>query len=64
MLNHAAKLYNISPKPNSKHQQWLRDNARSYDRVVCAECGEGHTTLYKVGEQYYCKEHKNRVLAQ
>ncbi len=61
MLNHAAKIYNISPKPNSKHQQWLRDNARTYDRVVCAECGEGHTTLYKVGEQYYCREHKDRV---
>lgn len=48
MLNYAAKIYNISPKPDSKHQQWLRDNARSYNRVTCAECGEGHTTLYKV----------------
>ena len=64
MLNYAAKIYNISPKPDPKHQQWLRDNARSYNRVICAECGEGHTTLYKVGEQYYCKEHKDRVLAR
>ena len=64
MLNYAAKIYNISPTPDSKHQQWLRDNARSYNRVTCAECGEGHTTLYKVGEQYYCKEHKDRVLAR
>ena len=62
MLNKFAKIYNISPKPNSKRQQWLRDNARTYDRVVCTECGEGHTTLYKVGEQYYCREHRNKVL--
>ena len=58
MLNHAAKIYNISPKSESKHQQWLRDNARPLDRRVCAVCGESHTTLYKVGEQYYCREHK------
>ena len=64
MLNYAAKIYNISPKPDSKRQQWLRDNARSYNRVTCAECGEGHTTLYKVGKQYYCKEHKDRVFAR
>lgn len=64
MLNYAAKIYNISPKPDSKHQQWLRDNTRSYNRITCVECGEGHTTLYKVGQQYYCKEHKDRVLAR
>ena len=64
MLNYAAKIYNISPKHDSKHQQWLRDNTRSYNRVTCAECGEGHTTLYKVGQQHYCKEHKDRVLAR
>ena len=61
MLNHAAKLYNITPKPNSKHQQLLR-NGRKPERVVCAECGEGHTTLYKIGEQRYCELHRNRAV--
>ena len=63
MLNHLAKIYNQSAKPNSKRQQRLQENTRIYDRVVCAECGEGHTTLYKVGEQYYCREHRNRVVS-
>ena len=62
MLNHFAKIYNQSPKADSKRQQLLRDNARITNRVVCAECGEGHKTLYKVGEQYYCAEHRNRVI--
>ena len=58
MLNGFAKIYNINPKPDSKRQQWLRDHARPITRVVCDKCGEGHTTLYKIGDKYYCKEHR------
>jgi len=62
MLNGFAKIYNITPKKDSKRQQQLKDIQKDTIYVTCAECGEKHTTLYKVGEQYYCKEHKNRVV--
>lgn len=66
MLNIAAKVYNESPKPNSKNQkkkaQALKDNPPVY--VVCAECGRHDVTLYKNDCKYYCKEHlKNSISA-
>ena len=58
MLNFAAYIYNRSPKPTSKTQIRKQANKREYSKVSCAECGESHVTLYKHGEQYYCKEHR------
>ena len=60
MLNFAALIYNRTPKPNSKTQLRKQANKREYTKVSCSECGETHTTLYKVNNQYYCKDHRPR----
>lgn len=59
MLNFAAKIFNGTPKPNSKTQKRKAEMAknRKIDYVKCDKCERHDATLYKHENKYFCKEH-------
>jgi predicted SprT family Zn-dependent metalloprotease len=66
MISAYAKIMNKIAKPNSKTQQLKREKLekRPIQKVVCKNCGNGKTTLYKVGQDYYCKECKVKIVKE
>lgn len=52
-----AKHRNNMPKENSKTQQLKRELAKENYRpkIGCKKCKETNTTLYKINNEYYCK---------
>lgn len=59
MLNGYAKIYNQTPKPNSKTQKAKKEYVKNHPPrfVECEECHRHDVTLYKSNDKYYCKEH-------
>ena len=51
-----ARHYNLIPKENSKTQIKKREEAKKNYRhfICCKKCNERKTTLYKINEEYYC----------
>lgn len=58
-----AKAKNKMPKENSKTQIEKKKKAtENYrPRICCEKCKKSNTTLYKIQNQYYCKECKNKI---
>lgn len=59
VLNGYAKVYNQTPKPNSKTQEAKKEYVKNYPPrfFECEECHRHDVTLYKFNNKYYCKEH-------
>lgn len=59
MLNGYAKIFNQTPKPNSKTQKAKKEYEKNRPPrfVSCDSCGRHDVTLYNHDGKYYCKEH-------
>lgn len=62
-MSAVAKHKNSIPKENSKSQIEKKKKAeeRYRPRICCKKCKEANKTLYKIKNDYYCIDCKNRI---
>lgn len=62
-MSAVARHRNSMPKENSKSQIEKRKKAeeRYRSRICCKKCKQSNITLYKVKDNYYCKDCKEKL---
>ena len=62
-LSGIAKIYNTTPKKDSKTQIEKEKKAkeRYIPRICCKKCKETKTTLYNIKGNYYCANCKSKL---
>lgn len=62
-MSAVARHRNFMPKEKSKSQIEKRKKAEEIyrHRICCKKCKESKTTLYKVKDNYYCKDCKEKL---
>ena len=62
-MSAVARHRNFMPKEKSKSQIEKRKKAkeRYRSKICCKKCKESNTTLYRIGQNYYCKNCKDKV---
>lgn len=48
----------MTPSRIKKYAKRLNENKNT---VCCKKCGLSNTTLYKSGQDYYCREHIRKI---